>query len=65
MGLITQNTLTIQDRFNPTKEVQFKMSKCHHFYQRQLISGKPITNWQRAVKKSVYKTLSNFNHTTI
>jgi hypothetical protein len=60
-----KNTITIQDNYNSSKTVEFKQSKCYHFYQRQLLDGNPITNWQRAPKKSIQMTMSNFTQGTL
>ncbi len=51
------NIITIQDEYNGSKTMQFKQSKCSHFYMRQLINGKPITNWQRGVKSHIKATI--------
>ncbi len=60
-----QNTITISCPFNPFKTVEFKQSKCHHFYQRQLIGGRPVTTWQRERKHHVQETMARFAHTSL
>jgi len=59
------NIIAIQDAFNPIKTVEFKQSKCYHFYQRQLLGGKAITNWQRAPKKSIQQTMKAYSKSTL
>lgn len=55
-----KNTVTVQDQYNPLKTVQFKESNCSHFYQRQLIGGKAITNWQRIRKQQMIDCFGRF-----
>ena len=59
------NIITIQCKYNKYKTVQFKMSKCYHFYQRQLIDGNAITNWQRSPKSFIKDTMQRFNKTSL
>ena len=62
---MTNNIISIQCPFNNSKVVQFKQSKCNHFYQRQLIDGHPITNWQRQPKQSILFTMRSFSKTSL
>lgn len=58
-------TVSIQDKYNPAKVVEFKQSKCGHFYQRQLIQGKAITNWQRGKKVDIKATMKRFSNSKL
>ena len=60
-----KNIISIQCPFNGSKLVQFKQSACYHFYQRQLIDGKAVTNWQRQPKKFILATMQRFNKTNL
>ena len=60
-----KNVIKITDEFNPIKSVEFKQSKCSHFYYRQLINNKPITNWNRAKKNHVNSIINNFYKGTL
>lgn len=60
-----KNIISIQCQFNDSKKVQFKQSTCYHFYQRQLIDGNAVTNWQRQPKKFILATIQRFNKTNL
>jgi hypothetical protein len=62
---MNKNIISLQCPFNQSKMVQFKQSICHHFYQRQLIDGYAVTNWQRQPKKFILATMQRFNKTTL
>lgn len=55
-----ENIVTIQDNFNPHKEMQFKESNCGHFFYRQLIGGTAICNWIRTDKKSAKSIFNSY-----
>lgn len=60
-----KNIITLKDCYNPHKEVQFKESKCYHYYQRQLIMGNPIGRWERVRKADLLDTIGRFYKGTI
>ena len=54
--------LTLLDQYNKFKKVKLKKSKCSHFYQRQFINNKAVTNWQRRTKKDFIFTLEAYGN---
>jgi len=60
-----KNVINITCEINPFKSVEFKQSKCSHFYYRQLIDGEPITNWNRSRKEYVKSIVRNFYKGTL
>lgn len=55
-------TITILDQYNKYKSIQVKKSNCSHFYQRQLINEKSITNWQRVSKDNFMFTIKAYSN---